>query len=393
MQRDQQQQAAAQKVTWIGAALNLILGIIKIFVGQVANSTALIADGVHSLSDLLSDILIVAILRISGKGPDREHPWGHGYFETIGTAILGCLLIAVAGAMAYEGATQLFSHRELLSPEWPALLVAGISILGKEWIFRYTLSIGKKLKSDLLIANAWHSRTDALSSIIVFIGVAGAMSGFEWLDSLATVAVALLIAKIGWDLSWSSLKQLVNTALPQDEIDKYCEQILAVDGVVNVHDFKTRMIANKKVLELHLQIHPAMSASEGHYIGQQVCKVLMVDPDIGHIIYHIDTTDDAGEQIDLPDGNALPSRQLLEPLVTDTLSSLDTDIELYRLAIFYQSTSVDLDVLIRCPQPSTLEKQGLTPNQMVSAIRNRIQSENDGAPWLGKIFIAVGDKG
>ena len=393
MQRDQQQQAAAQKVTWIGAALNLILGIIKIFVGQVANSTALIADGVHSLSDLLSDILIVVILRISGKGPDREHPWGHGYFETIGTAILGCLLIAVAGAMAYEGATQLFSLRELLSPEWPALLVAGISILGKEWIFRYTLSIGKKLKSDLLIANAWHSRTDALSSIIVFIGVAGAMSGFEWLDSLATVAVALLIAKIGWDLSWSSLKQLVNTALPQDEIDKYCEQILAVDGVVNVHDFKTRMIANKKVLELHLQIHPAMSASEGHYIGQQVCKALMVDPDIGHIIYHIDTTDDAGEQIDLPDGSALPSRQLLEPLVTDTLSSLDTDIELYRLAIFYQSTSVDLDVLIRCSQPSTLEKQGLSPNQMVSAIRNRIQSENDGAPWLGKIFIAVGDKG
>lgn len=393
MQRDQQQQAAAQKVTWIGAALNLILGIIKIFVGQVANSTALIADGVHSLSDLLSDILIVAILRISGKGPDREHPWGHGYFETIGTTILGCLLIAVAGAMAYEGATQLFSLKELLSPEWPALLVAGISILGKEWIFRYTLSIGKKLKSDLLIANAWHSRTDALSSIIVFIGVAGAMSGFEWLDSLATVAVALLIAKIGWDLSWSSLKQLVNTALPQDEIDKYCEQIRAVDGVVNVHDFKTRMIANKKVLELHLQIHPAMSASEGHYIGQQVCKALMIDPDIGHIIYHIDTTDDAGEQIDLPDCSPLPSRQLLEPLVTDTLCSLDTDIELYRLAIFYQSTSVDLDVLIRCSQPSTLEKQGLTPNQMVSAIRNRIQSENDGAPWLGKIFIAVGDKG
>jgi cation diffusion facilitator family transporter len=153
----------AEKVTLIGSAVDLFLGVTKIVVGFFANSAALIADGVHSLSDLATDFMVIAVLRISHQEPDEDHPWGHGRFETVGTTALGVVLILVGLGMAYELISNLFSGVAAEVPTWPALVVAAISIISKEWIFRYSLAVGKRLKSELLIANAWHSRTDALS--------------------------------------------------------------------------------------------------------------------------------------------------------------------------------------------------------------------------------------
>ena len=171
MQQDTAQLKAANKVTIIGALIDTLLGLLKIGVGLVSHSSALIADGIHSLSDLFTDLIVIVILRISHKGPDENHPWGHGYFETVGTALLGSILIAVAGAMAYDSTLNLLSNETLPIPEWPALAAALLSIILKEWIYQYTVRIGRKIGSDLLIANAWHSRTDAISSVVVFIGV------------------------------------------------------------------------------------------------------------------------------------------------------------------------------------------------------------------------------
>ncbi|HSG62809.1 MAG TPA: cation diffusion facilitator family transporter, partial [Pseudomonadales bacterium] len=283
----------AIRVTWIGAALDTLLGIAKILIGIIYSSHALIADGIHSLSDLVTDFMVVVIVNFSHAEPDEEHPYGHERFETLGTVALGFILVAVAGAMAYESISSLLTGTKTSIPGWPTLVVALISIISKEWIFRYTLAAGKKLKSDLLIANAWHSRTDAYSSIVVFIGIGGAMLGAPWLDSVAAVGVAVFVAKIGWDLSWKSLQELVDTAIPQDELDALSQEVQAVEGVVDVHSFKSRKMGAKTLLEMHLQVSPYISASEGHYIGDTVVlRLLKKFPSIGHIIFHIDTEDD-----------------------------------------------------------------------------------------------------
>ncbi|WP_277253802.1 cation diffusion facilitator family transporter [Neptunomonas phycophila] len=175
----EQRKSEAQKVTIIGAILDTCLGFAKIIIGLLSNSSALVADGIHSFSDLLTDFVVVFVFHISSEEPDENHPWGHGRFETIGTVILGGVLIAIAGAMAFDSILNLINSQTLASPTWPALVVAGLSILSKEWIFRYTLATGKRLKSDLLIANAWHSRTDSFSSIVVLIGIIGYMAGIR----------------------------------------------------------------------------------------------------------------------------------------------------------------------------------------------------------------------
>ncbi len=172
----------AVRVTLVGSVIDALLGAMKIIVGYVAHSHALVVDGVHSLSDLLTDLGVVLVSRYSGEDPDESHPYGHGRFETFGTVVLGSFLVFVALALFYDNAQRLWNKDELLVPTWPALCVAFISIVSKEWVFRYTKKIGEEINSKLIIANAWHSRTDMFSSIVVLVGVAGAMMGWLWLD-------------------------------------------------------------------------------------------------------------------------------------------------------------------------------------------------------------------
>lgn len=389
MQRDNAQATAANKVTAIGAAVDAILGLLKIVFGTLSHSAALIADGIHSLSDLFTDLLVIIILKISGKGPDQEHPWGHGHFETVGTAILGSILIAVAGAMVYDSTLNLINNQTLQIPEWPALAVALLSIILKEWIYRYTLKIGQQIGSDLLIANAWHSRTDALSSIVVFIGVAGAMSGISWLDSAAAIAVAIMVAKIGWDLSWNSFQELVGTALPEDKLQLYKAQIMAVDGVISVHSFKSRAMGNKSLLEMHIQVAPYISASEGHLIGDTACAKLYASDDVGHIIYHIDTYDDEAIEAK-PQHYLLPLRNEIEPLIKGYLHRLSRDVEIDRLYIHYQNNQVELDILLSNHSKQVLERLNLNAESLTSEITTILTEGPLKHSRLGKILLAYG---
>ena len=262
-----QRRKAAERVTLIGSLVDLLLGVSKIVIGFIANSSALIVDGVHSLSDLATDFMVIVVLRISHQEPDKNHPWGHGRFETVGTVALGVILIAVGATLAYEMIVKVLTTDEIAIPTWPALVVAALSVISKEAIFRYSLKIGKELKSDLLIANAWHSRSDALSSIVVFVALIGAMMGVWWLDAVAAIFVAGFIGKIGWGLVTQSLTELVDTALPAERVKELRETVLEVEGIVNAHDFKSRTMGNQVLLEMHIQVAPHLSASEGHYVG------------------------------------------------------------------------------------------------------------------------------
>ena len=349
---------AARRVTWIGAILDAILGVAKIVVGWLFHSHALVADGIHSLSDLLTDFMVVIIVSISHSEPDEAHPYGHARFETLGTVLLGFLLVAVAGAIAYESSLNLIEPGDMKIPGWPALVIAAISIVSKEWIFRYTLVVAKRLQSDLLTANAWHSRTDAYSSIVVFVGVGGAMLGLPWLDSLAALAVALFVAKIGWDLSWSALRELVDTAIPAEELEALTRAAMEVEGVRDVHSFKSRQMGSEMVLELHLQVAPYLSASESHYVGDQVVARLLKDfGSIKHIIFHIDTEDDDS----LTYCAVLPMRQEITELVDTELHQLDAGYRRERLTLHYVHGKIEIDLFLgHSEQPPTLDTQTLS---------------------------------
>ncbi|WP_432473922.1 cation diffusion facilitator family transporter [Amphritea sp. HPY] len=345
MYSPEQKQQQAQRVTLVGAIIDTILGLLKITIGLIAHSSALVADGIHSLSDLLTDFLVVAVLKYSHQEPDEDHPWGHARFETIGTVLLGCILIAVAGAMAYESVLILLTSDQIPLPEWPALIVAAVSIGAKEWIFHYTMAVGKRIKSDLIIANAWHSRTDALSSIVVFIGVAGAMSGYVWLDALAAVIVAFVVAKVGWELTWKSIKELVDTGLPEEQVSQYTTEIMRVEGVLSVHSFKSRNMGSQSLLEMHLQVAPHLSASEGHYIGDAaVYRLKGKFEDIGHVIFHIDTYDDE-EEVNYC--KTLPMRTEVSGILWQSLEALGVpDPDISRLTLHYRSDAIEIDLML-----------------------------------------------
>lgn len=389
MQRSSEEQRAAQKVTLIGAIVNLALGLLKVVTGSLAHSTSLVADGIHSLSDLITDLLVMLILKISGKGPDRNHPWGHAQFEAVGTVLLGSILIAVAGAMAYDSVLHLLADTPQPLPTWPALLIAIISILSKEWIYRYTLKVGEALQSKLLIANAWHSRTDALSSIIVVIGVSGAMLGFHWLDAVAAIAVAILVARIGWQLGWNSLQQLVDTALPEDTLNRYRAAVLQIEGVIAVHSFKTRTMGSQRYLELHIQVPSDISASEGHLIGDRACEALRELDQIGHIIYHIDTFDDELTET-LPINQALPLRQEIEALVERHLMAYQPQLSPPRINLYYTRIRVDLELLFRAQDLNTL-LQDDSLKTLAEQIKTMLQQQLSQPHALGTVYIAGGE--
>ncbi|WP_027859159.1 cation diffusion facilitator family transporter [Marinobacterium jannaschii] len=374
MERNATEQKAAEKVTLIGAVIDAFLGALKVVVGTLSHSSALIADGIHSLSDLLTDLLVVVVIRISGKEADKEHPWGHGRFETVGTVILGSVLIAIAGAMGYENAVKLFQGEPSQTPQWPALLAAAISIGAKEWIYHYTRAIGEKLKSDLLIANAWHSRTDALSSIVVLAGVAGAMMGIWWLDAVAALAVSLLVAKIGWSLTWDSIKELVDTALPAERVTALKEVIMDVEGVLDVHSFKSRKMAGRGILEMHLQVKPGISASEGHYIGDSaVCNILQKFDDIAHIIFHIDTYNDESDNY----CKTLPMRPEVSDILSDRLSQIDTTLTQWSQLTLHYSDKIEIELYYT-------SLPGITARQLEQQLQ---QSLSASAPWCGRIQV------
>ena len=301
-----------KKVTLIGSVIDLLLGVFKILVGWVASSQSLIADGVHSLSDLATDFVVLYAAKHGSREADEEHPYGHGRIETLATAGLGVALMIVAIGIAWDAVSRLFEPERLFQPGVWALVVALLSVVLKEWIYRYTMRVAKRVRSPMLEANAWHSRTDAISSIVVVIGVGGTMLGLDYLDAIAAVGVALMVAKIGWDLGWESLHELADRALEQERVEKIRKAILAVDGVRHLHLLRSRKVGHEAVVDVHVQVDPWLSVSEGHMIAIAVEEAAKSSLDeVTDVTVHIDPEDDE----EAPPCEGLPLRgQALEML-------------------------------------------------------------------------------
>lgn len=293
----------SRKVTLIGSVVDLTLGVAKIAVGYIGSSAALIADGIHSLSDLVTDGLVLFAMKHGSREADEAHPYGHGRIETLFTIILGVALIAVAIGIGWDAVERLTHPDLLMHPGWLALSVALVSIVAKEAIYHYTLAAAKKFKSNLLRANAWHSRSDAISSFIVAIGVIGYMIGFEYLDAVAAIGVAMMIAKIGWELSWHSAQELIDTAMDPEQVEKIRQAILSVDGVKALHMLRTRRMGSDGLVDVHILVNSRISVSEGHRISDRVRAEIMGHEDsVTDVTVHIDPEDDeaAAPSADLP---------------------------------------------------------------------------------------------
>ena len=281
-----------QRVALVGALVNLVLSVVKLVVGSLANSAALVADGIHSLSDLASDALVWFAAQHAGHGPDEEHPYGHGRFETAATLGLGILLLLVALGIVWDAVANAFHHAQPV-PTSLAIYAALFSIFANEGLYWYTIVVARRIKSEMLRANAWHHRTDAISSVVVLVGVVGAMFGWPYLDSLAAVVVGVMVAKIGWDLGWDAMQELVDASLDEETVGRAHEVILSVDGVRSVHMLRTRRHGHEAAADVHVQVAPRLSVSEGHMISQAVEDRLKGEVEaITDVTVHIDPEDD-----------------------------------------------------------------------------------------------------
>jgi cation diffusion facilitator family transporter len=292
-QHRHERMAAVTRTSVVSAVVNLVLTMIKVLVGFIANSQALIADGIHSLSDLLSDLLVWIAGRHATQAPDEDHPYGHGRLETLATLVLGALLIMVGVGIGWDATGRLFNPAELPQPGMLALWVAGASVLVKEWLFWYTLHYAKRVRSDMLRANAWHHRTDAFSSVVVFVGVGGTMAGLTYLDAIAAALVAVMIAKVGWDLGFEAVKELIDTGLEEERVAAIRATIATVGGVRDLHMLRTRKHGGQASADVHLLVDPRISVSEGHAIAVMVEQRLKQEIDeITDVTVHIDPEDD-----------------------------------------------------------------------------------------------------
>lgn len=353
------------RVTVIGAVFDALLGVAKLVVGWLSQSHALIADGIHSLSDLGTDVLVVLAARWSQEGPDANHPYGHERIETLATLGLGGALLVVAGGILLDSVQRVFSADASVVAGTAAFVVTLASIVIKEGLFRYTLHYAKELDSKLLEANAWHSRTDSLSSIAVLVGLIGVSFGYVWLDALAALVVAALIAKVALELLWDAMAELIDTALPEDTVAAMQEAAMGVPGLRAVHHIRTRTMGGKTMLDMHLQVDPRVSVSEGHEVGCWVAATLRAKfPEIADITFHVDPEDDADMDQEAP--------TQLRPLRIEVEERLRADwtgvCDVQGMQLHYLKGRIDVDVITstRVSAATLCEK---APHPWLGAVR------------------------
>jgi cation diffusion facilitator family transporter len=356
----------SRKVTVVGAGINAVLAVLKVVVGLFSHSHALITDGIHSFSDLASDAVVLYAAKHGSQDADEEHPYGHARIETAFTVALGLLLLLVALGISLDAGRRLLNPELLLRPEPLALFVAIASLLSKEALYHYTAHAAKRLRSPLLHANAWHHRTDALSSVVVLVGVAGAMFGVDDLDALASVGVALMIAKIGWDLGWNAIRELVDTGLAPERVARIQSYITQVDGVKGMHMLRTRRMGGSALVDVHIQVDSLLSVSEGHQIGEFVrAKLVREVEEVADVTVHIDSEDDDASIL----CNALPLRHEVIAQLHDRWRPLLDLTVIRNINLHYLSGRIDVELIL----PIALIENTEQAQHLVQSLREAIE--------------------
>ena len=332
---------AVKKANIISTLVNAVQALIKILGGLFGGSPALFADGIHSFSDLLANGLVWLTSKLGHAGPDEDHPYGHGRFETFGSFTLGLFLAVVAVGIVWDAVVHIID-RTFIVPEVMTLVVALISVILNEFVFRYSLNIATKIKSSLLRANAYHSRADSYSSIIVIVGILGALAGLHYADAIATVLVAVFVFKIAIELIWRAAHEMTEAGVELEKVQAYKAVMMSLSGVQHMHQLRTRKLGDRVFLDVHILIAPYSSASEGHYIAETVHYHLKKKfNEIEDMTIHVDTEDHPET---VPE-RLLPDRREIEVLLLPYLKIDFTDYN-GMIDLFYFRNHIEVQVVL-----------------------------------------------
>ena len=279
---------AASRSTWVSVVVNVGLNSAQILTGLVAHSQGLIADGVHSLSDLLADFVVLLARHQASKEADTDHPYGHQRFETAASLALGAILLAVGVGMLWSAVHKLETPASVAQVQMPALWVALIALVAKESLFRYMLAVAKRVKSSLLVANAWHARSDAASSLVVALGIGGNLLGYPILDPIAALIVGFMVCRMGWSFAWNALGDLTDRAADEQEVEAITSTLRGTPGVLGVHDIRTRKMGDLIIVDVHLEVLATISVEAGHDIATLARGRVMTHHRVLDVMTHVD---------------------------------------------------------------------------------------------------------
>ncbi len=278
----------AMRVSVITLIVNIVLSVIKFFAGVVSNSTAMISDAVHSASDVFSTVVVMIGVSISHEGTDEEHQYGHERLESIAAIVIAIVLAITGAGIGFDGILLIFSGKENIQiPGGLALYAAVISIVVKEWMYWYTRHAALKIKSDALLADAWHHRTDALSSIGSFIGIFGARMGYPILEPLASVLICLFIIKAAYEIFMEAINKIVDKSCDEETLENINKAVYSVENVIKIDDLKTRMFGNKIYVDIEIAVDGEMTLKEAHEISHNVHDKVEEIEGIKHCMVHV----------------------------------------------------------------------------------------------------------
>ena len=370
-----------KKSTWVSVWVNLVLTVLQIVVGYFGRSQALVADGLHSLSDLIADFMVLYANLKSHRSADVTHPYGHARIETAATFLLGVMLVALGLGLLWNAGMKLQDPKAIQAVHVATLYIALLTLISKELLFRYMMAIAKRLRSQMLVANAWHARSDAASSLVVLIGIGGNLLGMRFLDLIAAVLVAFMIAHMGWKMAYQALSELIDTALDEDEVRKIRATIKDTPGVIGLHELRTRKMGDSGLVDAHILVDPRLSVSEGHHIAERARKRVLDQHDILDVLVHIDPEDDLKAKPSVH----LPSRAELIAHLKDALQDALPTPE--RIVLHYLDGQVEAELFL----PDSFWSQA----EQVSQLQNRLDQflQNDtifGVVRLHKLSHHIG---
>ena len=283
-----QRSAAAARSTWVSVAVNVVLSATQIVVGVLAKSQGLVADGIHSLSDLVSDVVVLFAGHHSRKDADVGHPYGHQRFETGASLALGVILLSVGVGMVWSALQKIEAPQSITMVHASALWVVGAALVVKELLFRYMLRVAKRVKSSMLVANAWHARSDAASSLVVGLGLIGNLAGYPLLDPIAALIVGFMVGKMGWSFGWDALHDLMDRAVDDKEVQAIRQTLTETPGVAGVHDIRTRKMGDMVVVDAHIEVDATLTVEAGHNIAVAARAAVMQRHRVLNLMTHVD---------------------------------------------------------------------------------------------------------
>jgi cation diffusion facilitator family transporter len=370
---DRARMKEGQRITWVSVGVNIVLTAMQLVVGFFAHSQSLIADAMHTLSDIVADGFVLVANHKGAEAADDEHPYGHGRYETAASLVLGLLLSGTGAGILVAAAGRLQELGTAPPVGVAAMWAALVTLAAKEGLFRYMLKTAERLRSPMLVANAWHARADALSSLVVAAGIGGALMGFNFADAVAAIIVGAMIVRAGLHFAWEAIQELIDTGLSAEEVAAIRRTIAETSGVIGLHELRTRRMAHKVLVDAHVQVDPRISVSEGHRVAEAARRRLLDGHvEVLDVLVHVDAENDLHGTAAV----GLPDRPVL---LAHLAAQLGVDaVLLQKTVLHYLGSRVEAEVILPGGQ--------FDPEQL-QTIHRRAAALQNSDPWFLSVNV------